>query len=77
MTVRESTRCRLSEAYTSPICIENTHNFAGGTVIPRENLQELGLIARQYGLPVHYRGVTSEDSAYVGECVVAAARTLA
>lgn len=41
---------------TSLICLENTHNKAGGVVVPIENMQEIYGIAREAGVPVHLDG---------------------
>jgi threonine aldolase len=38
------------------VCLENTHNAAGGTVIPPEHLDECAAIAHEAGLPVHLDG---------------------
>lgn len=43
-------------AQTGLICIENTHNMAGGTVTPLANLQEIWTGAHEAGLPVHLDG---------------------
>ncbi|HEU5340943.1 low-specificity L-threonine aldolase [Edaphobacter sp.] len=43
-------------AQTGLICIENTHNMAGGTVTPLANLQEIWTGADEAGLPVHLDG---------------------
>jgi len=43
-------------ARTGLICIENTHNMAGGTVTPLAILQEIWAGAREAGLPVHLDG---------------------
>ena len=43
-------------AQTGLICIENTHNMAGGTVTPLANLREIWDGAREAGLPVHLDG---------------------
>ena len=43
-------------APTGLICIENTHNMAGGTVTPLETLEEIWAGAEQAGLPVHLDG---------------------
>ena len=43
-------------APTGLICIENTHNMAGGTVTPLEGLQEILAGAKERGLPVHLDG---------------------
>ncbi len=41
---------------TALICVENTHNRAGGTVLPLEHLEELSGLARHHGVPVHMDG---------------------
>lgn len=41
---------------TRLICLENTHNRGGGTVIPLANLQAVRAIADEKGVPVHMDG---------------------
>jgi threonine aldolase len=41
---------------TSCVSVENTHNFAGGTVQPLERLDELGRLAGRHGVSVHLDG---------------------
>lgn len=41
---------------TALITVENTHNGAGGTVIPIENIRALGEIARKHTLKYHLDG---------------------
>ena len=41
---------------TSVVCLENTHNFAGGTVLPRAAVDEILAVARRRGLAVHVDG---------------------
>ncbi|MDE4543186.1 low-specificity L-threonine aldolase [Thermoanaerobacterium sp. R66] len=41
---------------TSLICLENTHNRAGGTVIPLSNMKEIYEIAKAHNIPVHLDG---------------------
>ncbi len=41
---------------TSLIAIENTHNRAGGRVIPLDNMKEIYSIAKEHGLKVHLDG---------------------
>lgn len=41
---------------TGLICLENSHNRAGGTVYPLEVTREIGRIAREAGLPIHLDG---------------------
>ncbi len=41
---------------TTLICLENTHNFAGGTIIPLEKAREVYRLGLQKGIPVHLDG---------------------
>lgn len=41
---------------TSLICLENTHNRAGGTVTPIEIMKEIYEIAKNHNIPVHLDG---------------------
>ncbi|WP_090830647.1 MULTISPECIES: low-specificity L-threonine aldolase [unclassified Bacillus (in: firmicutes)] len=41
---------------TGLICIENTHNRAGGAVVPVSNMREIYNVAGKYGVPVHLDG---------------------
>jgi threonine aldolase len=41
---------------TAAISVENTHNFAGGTVTPLEDLQALRALADEAGVGVHLDG---------------------
>jgi threonine aldolase len=43
-------------AQTALICIENTHNMAGGTVTPLARMREICEGAHEAGLPVHLDG---------------------
>ncbi len=43
-------------AQTGLICLENTHNMAGGTVTPLANLEEIWAGAEAANLPVHLDG---------------------
>ena len=43
-------------AQTGLICVENTHNMAGGTVTPLAVLEEIWSRAGEAGLPVHLDG---------------------
>ena len=43
-------------AQTALVCIENTHNMAGGTVTPLSTMQDIWAGAREAGLPVHLDG---------------------
>ncbi len=41
---------------TSLICLENTHNKSGGTVIPLENMEAIYEIAKENQIPLHLDG---------------------
>ncbi|KAG0718363.1 putative low-specificity L-threonine aldolase 1 [Chionoecetes opilio] len=41
---------------TALVCVENTHNVAGGKVVPLAWVDELGATCRELGLPVHMDG---------------------
>ncbi|MFO7894773.1 MAG: GntG family PLP-dependent aldolase [Longimicrobiales bacterium] len=41
---------------TSLVCVENTHNAAGGKVVPLETLQAVRAVADEHGLPIHMDG---------------------
>ncbi len=41
---------------TSLICLENTHNRAGGTVVPIEDMRAVHEVAARHELPVHLDG---------------------
>lgn len=57
-------------AQTGLICLENTHNMAGGVVMPKEQTHEICLKARERGLPVHLDGARVFNAATVlGESV--------
>jgi threonine aldolase len=43
-------------AQTTLICLENSHNMAGGTVTPLQVQEEIWVGAREAGLPVHLDG---------------------
>ena len=43
-------------AQTGLVCLENTHNMAGGTVTPLPLLKEIWAAAKEIGLPVHLDG---------------------
>lgn len=48
---------------TSLICVENTHNRAGGMVIPLDNMEKIHGIGRKYGIPVHLDGARVYNAA--------------
>jgi len=55
--VRRSVRqASVHTPRTSLICIENTHNNWGGSVVPLENFKEIKKIADEFGIKVHLDG---------------------
>lgn len=55
--VRRAIRPRVYYMPTTRLlCIENTHNRAGGTITPLARMRELGALARAEGLRVHLDG---------------------
>jgi threonine aldolase len=45
------------------LCIENTHNAAGGTVVPVERVAEMAALAAERGIPVHLDGARLPNAA--------------
>lgn len=43
-------------AKTALICLENTHNRAGGTVCIPEDISSIALVAKEFSIPVHLDG---------------------
>ena len=41
---------------TALVCMETTHNSAGGTVLPLAHMQRVHTLAREHGVPVHTDG---------------------
>ncbi|EJY55439.1 O-acetylhomoserine/O-acetylserine sulfhydrylase [Alicyclobacillus hesperidum URH17-3-68] len=55
--VRQAIRKRdIHQPRTGLICVENTHNRAGGTVLPIEILRATASVAREAGVPIHMDG---------------------
>ncbi len=46
----------VHQPHTRLICLENTHNFCGGTVQSVEYLRQVRELAQEYGLKVHMDG---------------------
>ena len=46
----------LSEEHPALLCIENTHNGAGGTFIPLDTLRRLRTLTDDAGVPIHMDG---------------------
>lgn len=41
---------------TALICLENTHNRAGGTILNADYMSAVGRVAKKHGIPVHVDG---------------------
>lgn len=54
------------------ICIENTHNRAGGTIWTPEQVEEVAVVARERGLQVHMDGARVFNAAIAQNCTVSA-----
>uniref|UniRef100_A0A0N5A0G1 Beta_elim_lyase domain-containing protein n=1 Tax=Parastrongyloides trichosuri TaxID=131310 RepID=A0A0N5A0G1_PARTI len=52
--IRDSTD--IHSPITRLICVENTHNFAGGIAIPKSYFTEVKKIANEHNIPVHLDG---------------------
>jgi threonine aldolase len=52
---------------TSLVCVENTHNTAGGKVTPLETLEAIRAVADEHGLPVHMDGARLWNAAIAAD----------
>ncbi|WLR59067.1 low-specificity L-threonine aldolase [Guptibacillus hwajinpoensis] len=46
----------IHQPETGLICIENTHNKAGGAIVPLENMEQIYQLSRKQQIPVHLDG---------------------
>lgn len=60
----------IHHAKTGLICLENTHNMAGGVVVPLENMKEIYNIAKDKNLPVHLDGARVFNASVYLQCDV-------
>jgi threonine aldolase len=51
------------QSTTGLICLENTHNFAGGSVMTANACANICLLARELGIPVHMDGARIYNAA--------------
>lgn len=49
---------------TALICMENTHNAAGGTVISLENMEQIRNVAKKFNIPMHLDGARIFNAAH-------------
>ncbi len=61
--VRAAVHRSVHQAPTGLLVLENTHNKAGGTVLPLARQAELVAVARDEGVPVHLDGVRAFNAA--------------
>ncbi len=64
--VRERVKHLSLGLYAPParlVCVENTHNFAGGTVWPLERLDAVAAAAKEHGLASHVDGARMLNAA--------------
>jgi len=55
--LREAVREKdVHQPHTGLLCLENTHNRAGGTVLTPEETDLMAAVARENGIPVHLDG---------------------
>jgi threonine aldolase len=45
------------------ICMENTHNYAGGTCLSKDRMDAICLLAKKSGIPVHLDGARIHNAA--------------
>lgn len=54
--IRQAVRHSVHQSPTGLISLENTHNKAGGTVIPLKTMQQIRAVAQEEDLPLHLDG---------------------
>jgi len=59
------------QSKTGLICLENTHNFAGGSVMTAAHTANVCLLAREVGIPVHMDGARIFNAAVALDTSVA------
>lgn len=60
----------IHAAQTGIICIENTHNMAGGTVTPLKHLKKIYELSKAYNIPIHTDGARIFNAAAFLNCEV-------
>ena len=61
--IRAAIHHSIHQAPTGLISLENTHNTAGGTVIPLELSQQISELAKEENLPLHLDGARAFNAA--------------
>lgn len=68
--VQAAIRQSIHQSPTALISLENTHNKAGGTVVPLDVIQAIRQIATSHGLPLHLDGARVFNAAVALEVPV-------
>ena len=63
LPVLEDMERELKKGDVRLVCVENTHNFAGGACIPPEHLKAVCQLAHRYQVPVHMDGARMFNAA--------------
>ncbi len=61
--VRAAIRRSVHQAPTGLVALENTHNLAGGTVVPLATMAAIQTVAKEEGLPIHLDGARAFNAA--------------
>lgn len=61
--VRAAIRRSVHQAPSGLVVLENTHNMAGGAVVPLAAMRDVQAVAREEGLPVHLDGARAFNAA--------------
>jgi threonine aldolase len=62
------TRPSLHTPTTKLLCLENTHNRAGGTVVPLSTMSDYRKLADEHGLRIHLDGARIHNAAIALRC---------
>jgi len=65
------TGAKANAPRTGLLCLETTHNAAGGTALPLETMAALAAVAAEAGIPVHLDGARMFNAAHRLGCEVA------
>ncbi|WP_165997546.1 low-specificity L-threonine aldolase [Bacillus sp. Cs-700] len=60
----------IHQPETGLICLENTHNKAGGAVVPPENMELIYHISKKHDIPVHLDGARLFNAAVASQISV-------
>jgi len=67
----------IHQPRTALICLENTHNRAGGRVFPVETMKQVRALSRERGIPIHLDGARLFNAAVARRLPVTAWSSLA